>query len=114
MPVVTLETPTPPPYAEAARPRGSPNHSGAPNVGSRLASGVWKNLHLGQSPSVSAADVEQALVRAYVACQLALESIDDLPTATADAVGEPIREFCRALEPYVGHLADQDPRNETS
>jgi len=81
---------------------------------SRIAARVWKNLHRGQSRDVSAADAEQALVRAYVACRLALESIDDLPAATADAVGEPIRVFCRALEPYVGHLADQDPRNETS
>lgn len=63
---------------------------------------------------MSVGDAEQALVRAYVACRLALGSIDDLPAATAEAVGEPIREFCRALEPYVGHLADQDPRNETS
>lgn len=63
---------------------------------------------------MSAADAEQALVRAYVACQLALESIDDLPAATADAVGEPIREFCRALEPYVSHLTAEDPSNETS
>ncbi|HKN62865.1 MAG TPA: hypothetical protein VJV76_00895 [Gaiellaceae bacterium] len=57
-------------------------------------------------------DAEQALVRAYVACRLALESISDLPAETADAVAEPIRTFCRALEPYVGHLADRDSRRK--
>jgi hypothetical protein len=51
-------------------------------------------------------DAEQALVRAYVACKLALESVDDLPRETAAAVEEPIREFCRRLEPFVGHLAE--------
>lgn len=59
---------------------------------------------------MSAGDAEQALVRAYVACQLALGSIADLPAETAEAVAEPIREFCRKLEPYVGALADRDSR----
>ena len=54
--------------------------------------------------SVSAA--EQALVRAYVACQLALDSIEDLPRETAEAVQEPIREFCRRLGPFVEPLRD--------
>ena len=58
------------------------------------------------------ADAEQALVRAYVACRLALESISDLPAETADAVTEPIRAFCQALEPYVGHLTDRDSCRE--
>jgi hypothetical protein len=58
---------------------------------------------------MSAAEAEQALVRAYIACQIALQSIEDLPAETAEAVGQPIRDFCRALEPYVGHLADRDP-----
>ena len=53
-------------------------------------------------------DAQQALVRAYIACRLALESIPDLPAATADAVADPIREFCRTLEPFVAHLADRD------
>jgi hypothetical protein len=57
---------------------------------------------------MSVADAEQALVRAYVACRLALESIDDLPAETADAVTEPIHAFCRALEPYVDHLNAHD------
>ena len=60
---------------------------------------------------MSVADAEQALVRAYVACQLALESITDLPAETADAVDEPIRAFCQALEPYVGHLTESDSRH---
>lgn len=51
-------------------------------------------------------DAEQALVRAYVACKLALEAVDDLPRETAEAVEEPIREFCRRLEPFVGHLTE--------
>lgn len=59
---------------------------------------------------MSAADAEQALVRAYVACRLALESIADLPAETADAVTEPIQAFCQALEPYVGHLTDHESR----
>ena len=57
---------------------------------------------------MSSADAEQALVRAYVACRLALDSIADLPAETADAVTEPIRAFCHALEPYVGHLTADD------
>lgn len=61
---------------------------------------------------MSGADAEQALIRAYIACQLALESIADLPPETADAVAEPIRVFCRTLEPHVGHLADRDSRRE--
>lgn len=56
------------------------------------------------------AEAEQALVRAYVACRLALESIGDLPAETAEAVTEPIHEFCQALEPYVGHLTGRDSR----
>ena len=59
---------------------------------------------------MSVADAEQALVRAYIACRLAFESISDLPAETADAVTEPIHEFCQALEPYVGHLMAHDPR----
>jgi hypothetical protein len=39
---------------------------------------------------------------------LALESIPDLPAETARAVGDPIREFCGKLEPFVEHLADRD------
>jgi hypothetical protein len=50
---------------------------------------------------------EQALVRAYVACNLALESLHELPGETVEAVEEPIREFCRRLKPFVGHLTDE-------
>jgi hypothetical protein len=50
---------------------------------------------------------EQALVRAYVACQLALDSLSELPAETVEAVEEPIKEFCRQLEPFVGHLSDK-------
>jgi hypothetical protein len=53
-------------------------------------------------------DAEQALTRAYIACRLALESIPNLPAETAKAVADPIREFCRKLEPFVDHLADRD------
>jgi hypothetical protein len=53
-------------------------------------------------------DAQQALVRAYIACRLALESIPDLPAETAHAVADPIREFCGKLEPFVEHLADRD------
>jgi hypothetical protein len=56
--------------------------------------------------SVSGA-AEQALTRAYIACKLALESLDELPTETVEAVEEPVREFCRRLEPFVGHLVDE-------
>ena len=59
---------------------------------------------------MSVEDAEQALVRAYIACRLALESISDLPAETAEAVTDPIHEFCQALEPYVGHLTAHDPR----
>jgi hypothetical protein len=60
-------------------------------------------------PYMSASDdAQQALVRAYIACRLALESIPDLPAETAKAVREPIREFCGKLEPFVEHLADRD------
>jgi len=50
---------------------------------------------------------EQALVRAYVACQIALDSLSELPTQTVQAVEEPIKEFCRRLEPFVGHLTEE-------
>jgi hypothetical protein len=53
-------------------------------------------------------DAQQALVRAYIACRLALESIPNLPAETAKAVADPIREFCQKLEPFVDHLADRD------
>jgi hypothetical protein len=53
-------------------------------------------------------DAQQALVRAYIACRLALESIPNLPAETAKAVADPIREFCRKLEPFVDHLDDSD------
>lgn len=49
---------------------------------------------------------EQALVRAFVGCKIALEAIDDLPQETAEAVEEPLREFCRRLGPFVGNLPD--------
>jgi hypothetical protein len=52
-------------------------------------------------------DAEQALTRAYVACKLALDSLDELPPETVEAVEEPIKEFCRNLEPFVGHLVDK-------
>jgi hypothetical protein len=51
-------------------------------------------------------DAEQALRRAYIACKLALGTLDDLPRETMEAVEEPIREFCHSLEPFVGHLAN--------
>ena len=47
-------------------------------------------------------DAEDALVRAYFACNLALESLADLPAETRAAVEEPIREFCSSLEPSSG------------
>ena len=49
---------------------------------------------------------EHALTRAYVACNLALDAVGELPSETAEAVEEPIREFCRRLEPFVAHLLD--------
>jgi hypothetical protein len=52
-------------------------------------------------------DAEQALRSAYIACQLALGTLGDLPRETVEAVEEPIREFCHSLEPFVGHLADR-------
>jgi hypothetical protein len=52
-------------------------------------------------------EAEQALVRAYVACQLALESLEDLPPDTVQAVEKPVREFCGSLEPFVGHLVEE-------
>jgi hypothetical protein len=52
-------------------------------------------------------DAEQALVRAYVACNLALESLDELPPETVEAVEEPVKEFCRRLEPFVAPLLDK-------
>jgi hypothetical protein len=55
------------------------------------------------------AAAEQALVRAYVACEIALQSIRYLPAHVAADVEEPIREFCRKLEPYVNHLAAGNP-----
>jgi hypothetical protein len=61
---------------------------------------------------MSSADAEQALVRAYVACRMALESIGDLPPETADAVTKPAHEFCEALEPYVGHLTGHESPRE--
>jgi len=51
-------------------------------------------------------EAEQALRRAYIACQLALGTLDDLPQQTMEAVEQPIREFCRSLEPFVGHLTN--------
>jgi len=51
-------------------------------------------------------EAEQALVRAYVACNLALESLPELPAETVEAVEKPIREFCQRLKPFVGHLVD--------
>ena len=51
-------------------------------------------------------DAEQALIRAYVACKLALESLPELPTETVEAVEEPLKEFCRRLEPFVQPLMD--------
>ena len=53
-------------------------------------------------------DAQEALVRAYIACRLALESIPNLPAETAKAAADPIREFCRKLEAFVDHLADRD------
>jgi hypothetical protein len=50
---------------------------------------------------------EQALVRAYVACNVALDALPELPAETVEAVEEPIKEFCRRLEPFVGHLVDK-------
>jgi hypothetical protein len=52
-------------------------------------------------------EAEQALTRAYIACKLALDSLDELPPETVEAVEEPVREFCRRLEPFVGHLAGE-------
>jgi hypothetical protein len=51
-------------------------------------------------------EAEEALVRAFLGCHLALESLDELPPETAEAVEEPLREFCRRLEPFVGHLVN--------
>jgi hypothetical protein len=53
---------------------------------------------------------EQAVVRVYVGCKIALEAIDDLPQDAAEAVEEPIREFCRRLEPFVGNLLNAASR----
>jgi hypothetical protein len=53
-------------------------------------------------------DAQQALVRAYIACRLALDSIPNLPAETARAVADPIREFCGKLEPFVDHLANKE------
>jgi hypothetical protein len=52
-------------------------------------------------------DAEQALTRAYVACKLALDSLGDLPPETVEAVEEPVKEFCRRLEPFVAPLLDK-------
>jgi hypothetical protein len=51
---------------------------------------------------VSAA--ENALVRAYVGCKLALGALDELPRETAEAIEEPIRECWRRLQLFVEHL----------
>jgi hypothetical protein len=56
---------------------------------------------------LAVSDAEQALTRAYVACKLALDSLDDLPPETVEAVEEPVREFCRRLEPFVAPLLDE-------
>jgi hypothetical protein len=53
-------------------------------------------------------DAQQALVRAYIACRLALDSIPNLPAETARAVADPIREFCGKLEPFVDHLVNKE------
>jgi hypothetical protein len=46
----------------------------------------------------------QALIKAYVACQLALEVLDDLPEHVREAVSEPVQALCRVVGPEVERL----------
>jgi hypothetical protein len=52
-------------------------------------------------------EAEQALVRAFVACNIALEALSGLPAETIEVVEEPLREFCRCLAPFVEHLSGE-------
>lgn len=48
---------------------------------------------------------QQALVRTYIACKLALDSVEELPQEAAQAIEVPLRELCDRLGPFVGDLA---------
>jgi hypothetical protein len=46
----------------------------------------------------------QAMVRAYVACQLALEALPRLPDELKGVVERPLNEFCAALGPVLERI----------
>jgi hypothetical protein len=62
---------------------------------------------------MSEADAVDALLRAYVACNLAKDALPDLPPDTAAAIEEPVEQFCRVVgeelrkvRPYI--VLDED------
>ncbi|HEY3542911.1 MAG TPA: hypothetical protein VGK79_10240 [Gaiellaceae bacterium] len=42
-----------------------------------------------------------ALIRAYVACKVALDALPDLPESLRDAVEPPVQELCRVVGPAL-------------
>jgi hypothetical protein len=55
----------------------------------------------------------QALIRAYVACRVALDALPDLPGDVYDVVAEPVRTLCGAVGDALGkiepHIVRDDP-----
>jgi actin-like ATPase involved in cell morphogenesis len=46
----------------------------------------------------------QALMRAYVACRLAVDALPDLPEQVRSAVETPVTELCRTVEPALKRI----------
>lgn len=49
-------------------------------------------------------DAVAALIRAYVACRVALEALPDLPAGLREVVEAPVQELCRIVGPEVERL----------
>lgn len=49
-------------------------------------------------------EATQALVRAYIACRLAVEALPDLPAEIRSAVAEPVESLCDVVGPALERL----------
>ena len=43
----------------------------------------------------------QALIRAYIACRVAVDSLPDLPPEVRERVEEPLSKFCHVVGPEL-------------
>jgi hypothetical protein len=63
--------------------------------------GAGTNATVAAADPVYDDDAMQALVRAHVACRLALDALPDLPSDIQDVVEEPLRTFCEIIGPEL-------------